>query len=430
MTSDLEPRTIKYGGGNIERYYKDKWRLRVFIDGKLQTVQSGMTEQQARKVAEALWAVSEERASLKFGHLVELVRKERKADPTLKFGTIEAEQSTWNHIKDALGSIPVAEVTTRDIKDYLKRANAYSTKRNRLVLINKAFEHAIEDELVSVNPAKEIKLKGRKVRLGKAELLSNMLWPDQQIAIARELIAPKRLTLSSVKTLDLRARLCLLSCYLFALGTGCRLSEMWGVRKEDVDIEHGVIVIRRSRGNEAPKSGDWRELPILPATELALRVHAAMSIAFPRVHKSAWLYPSLTTGEQRRDKKQPTGWAKVLQACRLERREWHWLRHMTATSLIAGWWRNAEHEPEPWRTEDVRVLLGHASVTTTEIYANLLDDTAFRAAAKTFHKKQRRESRGFVDFADISLEPLLLECGLQHAPKTFQKLSKPKGSDV
>ena len=52
----------------------------------------------------------------------------------------------------------------------------------------------------------------------------------------------------------------------------------------------------------------------------------------------------------------------------LRRIKWHDLRHSCASSLVAGWWG------EPWSLEQIKALLGHRSITTTERYAHLRPD--------------------------------------------------------
>jgi len=52
----------------------------------------------------------------------------------------------------------------------------------------------------------------------------------------------------------------------------------------------------------------------------------------------------------------------------------HDLRHTCASHLIMGTWGRA------WRLEEVQVVLGHASRTTTERYARLAPDSIRRVA--------------------------------------------------
>jgi hypothetical protein len=57
----------------------------------------------------------------------------------------------------------------------------------------------------------------------------------------------------------------------------------------------------------------------------------------------------------------------------------HDLRHTCASSLIAGWWGRR------WSLEEVKGLLGHRSITTTERYAHLAESALNNAARETGH---------------------------------------------
>jgi hypothetical protein len=80
----------------------------------------------------------------------------------------------------------------------------------------------------------------------------------------------------------------------------------------------------------------------------------------------------------RRQRGKTYGFRKHLKAAGIVRAvRWHDLRHTCASSLVAGWWGNV------WRLEFVRDLLGHSSVTVTEIYAHLAPDVLQAVARST-----------------------------------------------
>jgi integrase len=56
---------------------------------------------------------------------------------------------------------------------------------------------------------------------------------------------------------------------------------------------------------------------------------------------------------------------------------WHDLRHTCAAALVSGMWGRR------WSLEEVKGLLGHESVTTTERYAHLAQSALKTAAAET-----------------------------------------------
>lgn len=381
----------KWGTGNVEEYMPGKYRVRTRIDGKMATIGSRLSGPAAERYADALTDVREEKATLTMRTMVELARIQRQRRDDLKVSTVRQEQSTLTHIAKHLGAIPVVELQPRDIREYLKLAVSGRTQQNRLNLIRYVLQMAVDDDMVQVNVANSVKVKKTSARLKKSDLLSELLWPYHQQALI-DVMGSARLSLSELPAKDQLSKDLLLASYLFALGTGCRLSEQWGVKREDVSED--AILISRSVGNEAPKSGDWREVPILPPTSAALRVLVRVREQSRDINRSEWLFPGFQGG-QRQWSKQPLGWARALQVAKVGHRNWHWLRHTTATALLGGWWGEA------WTLEQVRALLGHASVTTTEIYGQLLDDSAFKAAEKSFQKRSRKRDIGEVDFGAV-----------------------------
>src|SRR5690606_1995378 len=101
---------------------------------------------------------------------------------------------------------------------------------------------------------------------------------------------------------------------------------------------------------------------------------AALHLA--RGRHGTWVFPG-ARGARRGHNKPPQGWRKACTAALGRYLNWHGLRHTFATSLVAGWWGRK------WSLEEVRGLLGHRSVTTTEIYAELVSDLAARAVIET-----------------------------------------------
>lgn len=138
--------------------------------------------------------------------------------------------------------------------------------------------------------------------------------------------------------------------------TGLRRREALQLKWTDVAADHIRVV---SRSDARTKSGKWRQIPLSPSAQEALkrlkigagtsghvlaRVHrASLSRAFHKCQKRAQLDGNL-----------------------------HCLRHTFAAHLVSN--------GVPLRT--VQVLMGHASFTTTERYAHLSPDHLAGAIAK------------------------------------------------
>ena len=137
--------------------------------------------------------------------------------------------------------------------------------------------------------------------------------------------------------------------------TGLRAGEVRGLKWGDVDMERGIIVVRRSRSHgieAAPKSGHERAVPIHPR----LRALFSNSANSP---KQAYV-----TGPRDGE---PWGQNAVRQAFRsackrigLEGFRLHYLRHAFVTELF----RSGASAPV------VQKLAGHQHLTTTQRYAH------------------------------------------------------------
>src|ERR1019366_1541485 len=136
-----------------------------------------------------------------------------------------------------------------------------------------------------------------------------------------------------------------------------------------------VVVRYGARGRKATKSGKHRIVPLFGIAARALARWLEILPTYAPKNPFGLVFP--LPGGERRDKKS-YGWAHLRKAAKIDRHvRWHDLRHTFASSLVAGWWGR------PWRLDEVRVLLGHSSVTTTERYAHLAPSVLAQAARET-----------------------------------------------
>ena len=216
----------------------------------------------------------------------------------------------------------------------------------------------------------------------------------------------------------------------FAIGTGLRQGEQWCLHIEDVHVDGDDphVLVRfgswdaKKKRYRPPKgrSGEkkTRRVPLfglgLDATRAWLKVlpayapHNPLGLVFPT--------PAVESGGKdgrrdhrggaRRGRKPPACWSKVVaevEAPRLGRKPWwHLLRHTCASSLVSGWWG------QRWRLEDVRAVLGHTDIKTTQRYAHLAPD-AVQSIASEAHvaweavMAPSRRSEHAPDFSTIAL---------------------------
>jgi integrase len=138
------------------------------------------------------------------------------------------------HIEPYFKDILLADITTKALEQFMKSIprrdddpkNGYSRRTINIIikLIKKALKEAVRLEIIPRNPAEKIELLADDRRErgiltpGELEQLFQQKWPDERSMIAS--------VLASV--------------------SGMRLSEITGLRIEDLDIDHKVINVRHS----------------------------------------------------------------------------------------------------------------------------------------------------------------------------------------
>lgn len=184
---------------------------------------------------------------------------------------------------------------------------------------------------------------------------------------------------------------------------GCRVSEVALLLKEDVSLKTNEILVRRLKkkqfkkddnGDKVRVSDGYEEFiyglppPVKKAAEAVLQEHKRLEIPL----RNPWLFASKSTkpfgagsdrmmlirraevdGETYRAVSRDTADVKFREAATCARvpprlRHSHTLRHTRATLLLA------EGAPE----EDVRFLLGHASISTTRRYLGIAKNLRLR----------------------------------------------------
>lgn len=158
-------------------------------------------------------------------------------------------------------------------------------------------------------------------------------------------------------------------------GVGARISEACGLDVDDIDLEERVVLLRGKGARE-------RRLPL--GAHAAEAVSAYLVRGRPALMSRAT--PALFINSRGSRLSRQSAWAVIAAAA--ERAQLtgvspHTLRHSFATHLLEG-------------GADVRVvqeLLGHASVTTTQIYTRVTVDT-LREVYATSHPRARAAGPG------------------------------------
>jgi integrase len=171
----------------------------------------------------------------------------------------------------------------------------------------------------------------------------------------------------------------------FTIATGLRAGELVALRLADTHDDR--IVVRYGAAPAEPTKGN--------------RVRTVHLNGRAKDALAAWLsaLPSYTANKRYPDGRNPLGltfpgrrgafrneehvirwaeWQGILKRAGITRPfRWHDLRHTCASSLVSGWWGRR------WSLEEVREVLGHQDLKTTQRYAHLATDAIASAARDT-----------------------------------------------
>ena len=153
--------------------------------------------------------------------------------------------------------------------------------------------------------------------------------------------------------------------YTAAIFTGMRMGELYGLRWGDVDLERGLITVRRSYDRDYTKSKRVRHVRINKQLSVVLK---GWRDRCPK--GDAGLVFPMPDGARRARERPPKGFAATLAAARCHRVRFHDLRHTAASLLVmAGVSLRA-----------VQQQLGHSTIAVTERYAHVAPDFMEREA--------------------------------------------------
>lgn len=255
-----------------------EWWIFINHHGKRISKKIGGNEEKAREVAKEI------EARLVLGDLG--VLKEKKQIPTfgeysekyLAFIKMNRRHSTYeryhqvlrDHIKPVFGKKPLDEISRGDVRDFIvKKSEKFKPFVFRDVLSG-VFNYAIDDELVTVNPARGItkRLKIKRDRSEKVDPLNEMDMGLFLETCRKEFTA-------------------FYPFFFMAARTGMRLGELLAIRWGDLDFSHKVIIggtihdrpfiwVKRSyrRGQlTKPKNGKTRKVDMSTELKTVLKRH-------------------------------------------------------------------------------------------------------------------------------------------------------------
>lgn len=273
------------------------------------------------------------------------------------------------HIVPGLGRVHLDKLTPVRLREWLTAKQTETSARGRPLssrtvaychaVLRKALADAVRDELIGRNVA--LLVEPPVVRRSERKPLTKA---------------------EAKKLLETMADDCHRTLWLLMLGVGLRRGEALGLRWDDVDLDAGIIRVRRSlqrlRGQLVevdPKTAASTAPVALPAPVVAaLRQHRHEQ-AVARMAATAWVDARLvfTTkiGTALEPRNLNRAWAALCERAGVRQLRVHDLRHAAATFMLAA-------------GVDLKVIqstLRHSRLATTaDVYAHVLEEVQ-RAAA-------------------------------------------------
>lgn len=253
--------------------------------------------------------------------------------------------------------IPVQELTTAHIQRYFtdRIANGFkpSTMPKHNTVIHGALEYAVDTlGIISKNPADKVKLPAKKQRLPA-------FYNEEQL---------KRLFRESEGT-PIEMVIRLTATY------GLRRSEVLGLKWSAIDWEQKTIVIRHTvvrvgsktvRDDTVKEAASYRTMPLTADMERYLKKLYAHQKQMKKLCKRGYIDTDYICKWDNGAPFDPNyitrKFRKILEQKNLPKIRFHDLRHSSASLLINM----------GFTLKEVQEWLGHADISSTEIYAHLL----------------------------------------------------------
>lgn len=275
--------------------------------------------------------------------------------------------------------IKLKDLKTIDLQDFFDHqyelGKSATTVKHYYTNIHQALEKARKTGIISLNPAKDCDLEKPK------QFIPNIYNQDEL-----------NILLQKIKGSDIEIPVTLIAIY------GLRREEILGLRWSQIDWENNLLTISHvvtqttidhkrilSKSNTTKNNSSYRSLPLEPVKDFLLSIKEQQEKdkkIFGNAYKNAENY--ICVNEEGTLIKPDTltrKFSKFLKDNDLKKIRLHDLRHSVASLLIKG-----------ASTREVQDWLGHANVSTTEIYTHL-DSTDKEHTANIIMEKLNLEKK-------------------------------------
>jgi integrase len=332
-----------------------------YIYGK---TRAAVAEKLTRALADRNGGLTYDARKLTVGEYVERWIEDSVRD-TVRQRTYERyEQIVRVHIKPVLGRVKLSALTPAHVRalyrEKLDAGLAPRTVRYIHVTLSKALKQAVADGLIPLNAASSV--KSPKPKKNEIRPLDR-----EQVRAFFETVSGERLE----------------PLYVLAVTAGLRAGELLGLKWEDLDLEAGMLQVRRSLSEarsgrifEAPKSGKGRSIRLTRRAVNALRAHRKRQLEERMKLAGLWqdhglVFPS-QVGTPLSGRNLIRSFKRHLERGGLPQSfRFHDLRHTCATLLLR----------QGVNPKFVQELLGHSDVSLTlNVYSHVLPDMGDQAA--------------------------------------------------
>lgn len=303
--------------------------------------------------------------------LIESFLEMMSAERGAAANTLESYRRDLDAFREHLGGTAMLKASKTDITGHLgaltAQGYAASTQARHLSALRQFYRHLHADGLRDDDPTRTIATPKKRASLPRILSEEDV---DRLLAAARD--AAQAAAGDTDARAQRAARMHALLEVIYA--TGLRVSELVALPASAARRQERLIAVTGKGGKE-------RLVPLSEAARAAMRSYLALRQSSGRA-PSRWLFPSHgASGHLTRQ-----AFARDLKALALQvgidpaALSPHVLRHAFASHLLAN-------------GADLRVLqqlLGHADISTTQIYTHVLDER-LRALVETHHPLSRRD---------------------------------------
>lgn len=289
--------------------------------------------------------------------------KKNEVKPT----TFEKYEGMYrNYISQSIVSdIPISEIKSLSIQKFYNDLSRKQNKNDTLIksvnkLFKNFFDYAEKEGYVIKNPCTNISLPKTKKTVD--EIITEKTTKFQYFT---EEEIPELIQLFNGYNIQ--------PIIIFALGTGMRKGEIFGLQWSDISFEEKLIHVKHNLTfapeiNEIGKR-EYKTILQTPKSNNSIRVIPMSNKIYELLkslpHNSEYVFSSSKTHSHFDIKWAEKVWGKKTRGTKFEDRRFHDLRHTFATMLLL----------KGANLIQLKELLGHSSVQITEIYLDALPKT-------------------------------------------------------